>query len=78
MNATGRQADPVEDYIAALTAALHGPARIKTRMIEEIRDGLADTVTAHTREGMAYQRAAHQAVREFGTPTNSCRAANGN
>lgn len=67
MSATSRQADPIEDYIAALTAALHGPARIKARMIEEIHDGLADTVKAHTREGMAYQRAAHQAVGEFGT-----------
>ncbi|MDK0517596.1 permease prefix domain 1-containing protein [Streptomyces sp. ML-6] len=67
MNVTSRQADPIEDYIEALTAALHGPARIKARMIEEIRDGLMDTVTAHTREGMAHQRAAHQAVEEFGT-----------
>ncbi|MFF8783962.1 permease prefix domain 1-containing protein [Streptomyces sp. NPDC015125] len=67
MSATGRQADPIEDHLAALTAALHGPARIKARMIEEMRDGLSDTVTAHTREGMAYRCAAHQAVGEFGT-----------
>ncbi|MGW3013937.1 permease prefix domain 1-containing protein [Streptomyces sp. NPDC001219] len=67
MSATGRQADPVEDYLAALTAALRGPARTKARMIEEIRDGLADTVSAHTCEGMTYQRAACQAVGEFGT-----------
>lgn len=26
MNAAGRQADPVEAYVTALTAALHGPA----------------------------------------------------
>ncbi|MEW2580060.1 permease prefix domain 1-containing protein [Streptomyces syringium] len=68
MNAISRQADPIEDYVAALTAALHGPARAKARMIEEIRDGLADTVAAHTRDGMPYQRAAHEAVREFGAP----------
>ncbi|MFH8573033.1 permease prefix domain 1-containing protein [Streptomyces sp. NPDC017993] len=67
MNATGRQPDLIEEYVAALTAALHGPARAKSRMIEEIRDGLADTVAAHTSEGMPYQLAAHQAVREFGT-----------
>ncbi|MCX4820466.1 permease prefix domain 1-containing protein [Streptomyces sp. NBC_01142] len=68
MNAIGRQADPIEDYVAALTAALHGPARAKARMIEEIHDGLADTVAAHTSEGTPYPRAAHQAVGEFGTP----------
>ena len=67
MSATGRQADLVEDHVAALAAVLHGPARIKARMIEEIRDGLADTVTARTREGASYQHAAREAVREFGT-----------
>jgi hypothetical protein len=68
VNATGRQTDPIEDYVAALTAALHGPTRAKARMMEEIRDGLTDTVAARTHEGMPYQRAAHHAVREFGTP----------
>lgn len=67
MNAAGRQADPVEDYVTALTATLHGPARVKARMIEEIRGGLADTVTAHTRGGTADPRAAHRAIEEFGT-----------
>ncbi|MFI2371608.1 permease prefix domain 1-containing protein [Streptomyces sp. NPDC018833] len=68
MNAAGRQAGPVEDYVAALTAALHGPARPKARMIEEIRDGLEDTVAAYAGEGMPRERAARHAVREFGTP----------
>ncbi|MBT2507656.1 hypothetical protein J7I98_17530 [Streptomyces sp. ISL-98] len=67
MNATGRQTDLIGDYMAALTAALHGPARAKSRMVEEIRDGLTDTAAVHTREGMPYERAVHQAVREFGT-----------
>jgi hypothetical protein len=67
VNAISRRADPVEDYAAALAAALHGPARVKARMVEEIRDGLTDAVAAHTREGLPYQRAADQAVREFGT-----------
>ncbi|MDX2847647.1 permease prefix domain 1-containing protein [Streptomyces sp. PA03-3a] len=67
MNAAGRQADPVEDYVTALTAALHGPARIKARMIEEIGGGLADTVAAYTHAGTAHPRAAHLAVEEFGT-----------
>jgi hypothetical protein len=67
VTAISRQADPIEDYVAALAAALHGPARVKARMVEEIRDGLADAVAAHTREGVPYQRAARRAVREFGT-----------
>ncbi|MGP4028513.1 permease prefix domain 1-containing protein [Actinomadura sp. 3N407] len=64
MTATG---DVVEDYVASLAANLHGPARVKGRMVEEIRDGLRDTVEAHAVGGMPYDRAAHQAVREFGT-----------
>ncbi|MEU0371958.1 permease prefix domain 1-containing protein [Streptomyces sp. NPDC006283] len=67
MTAAGRQADPVEDHVRGLTAALHGPVRAKARMIQEIRDGLADTVEAHAHEGMPYRSAAQQAVREFGT-----------
>ncbi len=66
MNALDGHADPVEHYVATLVAALHGPARVKARMVEEIRDGLVDTVAAHSREGVPYQHAAHEAVREFG------------
>ncbi|WJE01397.1 permease prefix domain 1-containing protein [Streptomyces antimycoticus] len=62
------EADPVEEYIADLTALLRGPARAKARMIEEIRDGLTETVATHTRGGSAPGRAADDAVREFGTP----------
>ncbi|WP_242619870.1 permease prefix domain 1-containing protein, partial [Actinomadura fibrosa] len=62
------EADPVEDYVAELSAALHGPARAKARLVEEIRGGLADTVDAHAGEGLAYRHAARRAVREFGTP----------
>ncbi|MCG5215942.1 permease prefix domain 1-containing protein [Streptosporangium sp. KLBMP 9127] len=78
MTAAGREADPIEeriedriedpieDYVAALAVALHGPARIKARMVAEIRDGLADAAAAHTGDGVPYHRAAGQAVREFG------------
>ncbi|TDC57683.1 hypothetical protein E1281_03835, partial [Actinomadura sp. KC345] len=64
MTATG---DVVEDYVESLAANLHGPSRVKARLVEEIRDGLHDTVEAHTTGGMPFDRAAHQAVREFGT-----------
>ncbi|MFD3488592.1 permease prefix domain 1-containing protein [Streptomyces sp. NPDC058665] len=60
--------DPVADYVAALSTALHGPVRAKSRMIQEIRDGLTDTVEAHTRDGVPHEAAAALAVREFGTP----------
>ncbi|TDC97493.1 permease prefix domain 1-containing protein [Actinomadura sp. 7K507] len=64
MNAAG---NVVEDYVKSLAANLHGPSRAKARLVEEIRDGLHDTVEAHTTGGMPYDRAARQAVREFGT-----------
>ncbi|EST31421.1 permease prefix domain 1-containing protein [Streptomyces niveus] len=60
--------DPVADHVAALSAALHGPVRAKSRMIQEIRDGLTDTVEAHTHDGVPPDEAARLAVREFGTP----------
>ncbi|MFD7325780.1 permease prefix domain 1-containing protein [Streptomyces sp. NPDC059875] len=68
MSAAGRPGDPVEEYAADLADALHGPARAKARLIEEMRDGLADTAEAYTREGTPYDEAVRQAVREFGSP----------
>ncbi|MFF8811875.1 permease prefix domain 1-containing protein [Streptomyces pactum] len=68
MSTHGRPADPVEDYAATLAAALHGPARAKARLVEEIRDGLADTVAAYHGPDTPYHVAAREAVREFGTP----------
>lgn len=60
--------DPVADHVATLSAALYGPVRAKSRMLQEIRDGLTDTVEAHTRDGLPHDEAALLAVREFGTP----------
>ncbi|GAB2758072.1 permease prefix domain 1-containing protein [Amycolatopsis magusensis] len=59
--------DPVDEYAAALSAALHGPARVKARLVEEIRDGLADAVADHAGAGLTSREAAELAVREFGT-----------
>ncbi|MFC8224196.1 permease prefix domain 1-containing protein [Streptomyces sp. NPDC057287] len=67
MRAAGREDGPVAAYEAALTAALHGPGGAKARMIEELCDGLADTVEAHLAEGMPHEQASRLAVREFGT-----------
>ncbi|WUI03039.1 permease prefix domain 1-containing protein [Spirillospora sp. NBC_00431] len=60
-------ADPVEGYVEALAGTLQGPARDKARLVGEIRAGLTDAVSAHTGDGMPYDRAARRAVREFGT-----------
>lgn len=67
-HAADHTVDPVADHVAALSAALHGPVRAKSRMIQEIRDGLTDTVEAHTHDGVPPDVAARLAVREFGTP----------
>ncbi|MEV4946482.1 permease prefix domain 1-containing protein [Streptomyces sp. NPDC053755] len=64
----GRRSGPVDAYVAALAAALHGPARAKARLLEEMRDGLEETVAAHGRAGVPPEEAARQAVREFGSP----------
>ena len=65
---TAQRVDPVEDYLAALTASLHGPARAKAAMMREVRDGLVDAVEAQTRFGVPPDRAARRAVRDFGAP----------
>ncbi|MDT0342688.1 permease prefix domain 1-containing protein [Streptomyces litchfieldiae] len=65
--AAGRPAGPVEEHVAALSAALHGPARVKSRLVGEIRDGLGDAVAARVHAGEDPERAAREAVREFGT-----------
>lgn len=67
MSAVTPQSDPIEDYVSTLAAALYGPARTKARMVAEVREDLTDAVAERTRAGLTYQRAADQAVREFGT-----------
>ncbi|MFE4373643.1 permease prefix domain 1-containing protein [Streptomyces sp. NPDC056835] len=67
MSALSPGTDPIEDYVCALAAALHGPERTKARMVAEVREDLTDAVSQRTRAGLTYQHAADQAVREFGT-----------
>ncbi|GAA4611641.1 permease prefix domain 1-containing protein [Saccharopolyspora hordei] len=59
--------DPVEHYVAELAAALRGPARAKSRMLDEIRDGLTETIAAHSDHGVPHDHAVARALREFGT-----------
>ena len=58
----------INEYVDTLASSLHGPARAKTRLVEEVRDGLTDTVAAYTDEGVPQERAAALAVRDFGAP----------
>ncbi|MER5308600.1 permease prefix domain 1-containing protein [Streptomyces sp. NPDC002773] len=72
-DATGQNApaqdatDPVREYVADLTAALHGPPAAKARLVEEIRGGLLDTTDAHADRGLPHHHAFRAAVREFGS-----------
>ncbi|WP_432145219.1 permease prefix domain 1-containing protein [Streptomyces sp. bgisy084] len=66
-NAPGNPGDPVEEYVTTLKAALRGPAKAKSRMVGEVREGLTETVAALTREGVPYALAVRQAVEEFGS-----------
>ncbi|MEV8017496.1 permease prefix domain 1-containing protein [Streptomyces sp. NPDC086554] len=67
MSAVEQRDDPVEDYLTSLEAALHGPVRAKARLLEEVRDGLTDCVAELRSQGMSRERAAEQALRDFGT-----------
>lgn len=66
-----RGADPIEEHVAALAAALHGPARVKERMLAEARDALtdaaADIADGGSPDGRGAERAARQAVDDFGS-----------
>jgi hypothetical protein len=58
--------DPVAAHVAAFERVLHGPARARRSMIDEIRDGLHDAEAAYRSRGLDRQRAGLQAVRDFG------------
>ncbi|GAB2573281.1 hypothetical protein GCM10027168_02790 [Streptomyces capparidis] len=67
MTAPARGPDPIAEHVAALDAALHGPERVKARMLAEVRDGLADAAADLAHEGDPGDGAARRAVRDFGT-----------
>ncbi|OII60710.1 hypothetical protein BJP40_08955 [Streptomyces sp. CC53] len=57
-----------ERFAADLSGALHGPARAKARLVDEVRAGLDDTVAAYEEAGLTAGQAAAAALRDFGTP----------
>ncbi|MGH3585608.1 MAG: permease prefix domain 1-containing protein [Pseudonocardia sp.] len=60
-------ADPVAAHVDELRRVLHGPDSVKRSMIAEVRDGLRDAAAAYRDGGLDPHRAAHHAVRDFGT-----------
>jgi hypothetical protein len=58
----------VDRFVAQLAAELRGPRRTKARLLEDIRDGLDDCITAHLDDGKPRSEAVAEALREFGTP----------
>ncbi|MGH2720608.1 MAG: permease prefix domain 1-containing protein, partial [Actinomycetota bacterium] len=56
----------IGSYIGALSAALHGPRRVKLDLLAESRESLADAAEAYERDGMARPEAERRAVEEFG------------
>jgi hypothetical protein len=58
--------DPIAEYVVALRHALHGPRRTLRCMVAEAHTGLADAAAAYRDGGVAPERAAVLAVRDFG------------
>ncbi|MEU1277242.1 permease prefix domain 1-containing protein [Streptomyces sp. NPDC005805] len=72
---TGRIADDtVERHLAALATGLHGPEKVRARLLREAHDGLTDAVADLVDQGVPADRAAERAVRDFG-PADEVRPA---
>ncbi|UED87775.1 permease prefix domain 1-containing protein [Streptomyces profundus] len=68
MSGTRGAEEFVERQVAELADALDGPARVKSRLLREAREGLSETLAAHRAAGLPLERAARRAVAEFGSP----------
>jgi hypothetical protein len=56
----------LEGYLAELAGGLVGPRSVRTDIVAEVADGLAEATTAHERRGLAPAAAAGAAVATFG------------
>jgi hypothetical protein len=56
----------IDAYIAELRGSLRGPRRVRTDLVTEARDSLADAAEAYESRGMIRLDAERCAVREFG------------
>jgi hypothetical protein len=60
--------DPVADYLTTVSDQLPGPVAGRARIIDELRDGLMETLQAHHARGCSPQEAPVAAIAEFGDP----------
>ncbi|MFY1689658.1 permease prefix domain 1-containing protein [Plantactinospora sp. WMMB782] len=57
---------PIDTYVSAVGDRLRGSARLRTDMLAEIRDALADAAEGYRHAGLTAPQAQRLAVREFG------------
>ena len=66
--------DPAEQYLDELARALPGSRRLKAPILDEVSDGLAESVATHRSQGEDAVTAARSAVAEFGDVAELARA----
>lgn len=62
------ESQEVEHYLKTLGEQLHGPARARAAVIDEIRAGLDDAIAARTGHGMSAAEASDEAITQLGAP----------
>lgn len=65
---------PAEQYLDELARALPGSRRLKAPILDEVSDGLAESVETHRSQGEDAMTAARSAVAEFGDAAELARA----
>jgi hypothetical protein len=60
--------ETVTRYLSELGVRLHGPARARRTVLEEIRAGIADSADAFATKGLSPESAVEAALREMGDP----------
>jgi hypothetical protein len=68
------QLGPAEQYLDELARALPGSRRLKAPILDEVSDGLAESVATHRSQGEDALSAARAAVAEFGDATDLAQA----
>jgi MYXO-CTERM domain-containing protein len=69
--------DPIEDYLDALAAGLHGSPAYTRRVVAEAEEHLRDAVDAHMRAGRSRQDAVAAALSDFGSAVTVADRLNG-
>jgi hypothetical protein len=67
----------VEAYAAAVTERLDAPAAVLTDIRDEVADGLSEAIDEFRRRGLSPDDAARAALAEFGAPTSTAAAFDG-